>query len=251
MPTAGTPTSPSLIDAWVGQALAGVREMEAMQTYGHFSTADLPPVPMNLSADFAWLSPVLTGAALRNPNFKAIEDIKAMYAGEGMDGAEAIARAQQQLKALGISLPEEIVTFFCAPGINGRIASSTDNFWDIGEEIAVIQGDVTYYLLRFFADSQYTVLWYICFTQEGGHCIVASPNAFGTGEDTRKPEEKPLIGYRCAASFLEFIYRYDIEQRIWYKSGWYDLPLTVEERAYLDHYRNRPTSQPFSLPLRP
>ncbi|MEZ4851332.1 MAG: hypothetical protein R3B93_22500 [Bacteroidia bacterium] len=47
--------------------------------------------------------------------------------------------------------------------------------------------------------------------------------------------EDGIMGYICATSFKEFIYWFDMENRIWLKL-WYVAELDEVEEAYIRHY---------------
>ena len=68
---------------------------------------------------------------------------------------------------------------------------------------------------------------------------MASPRLYGHEDQEEHNKDvgnsEPLVGYYCADCFKEFIYRYDIEQRIWLKTHWYLANLDSDEQEYTNH----------------
>lgn len=224
--------------AWIGSDIKGIRESQKQNTYNWFVFDELPPIPKDLDNSFTWLKAVLKGKELRHTELSFMEEIRSKHYGVGVDLSADMARLESELKTYTIKLPEEIKIFLCNPGINGRIRSTTDCYWKLGDFIGVIAADQVYYTLRFMSDSQGCLFWYICFDQSGNHFIMASPKLYGHKNQEEHNQElensEPLIGYYCAHSFKEFIYRYDIEQRIWLKTQWYLVDLDSAEQEYVN-----------------
>jgi hypothetical protein len=225
---------------WIGSNLKGIREFEKLSTYNMFSFEDLPPINQELTNDFHWLKSAIKSTELRNQELIFLEDIRILDCIKGVDYSEDIKKIEEQLCEFGIELPKEISNFFCLPEVNCRIRSSTDNFYELGDFIEIISADQTYYMLHFYSDSQYCMLWYICFREDGSHFIVATHKLYGHkysfNYNEEFKEDSHFIGYYCANSFKEFIYRYDIEQRIWFKINWYKDELNEDEQEYVNHY---------------
>jgi len=240
---------------WIGSNLTGIREVAELSTFNLFQFEDLPPIKKELTNDFIWLKPVIKSGKLRHQEFKISEEMRATDLGKGNDYSESIIKLEKQLREFGIELPQEIITFFSTPDINGRIRSTTDNFYELGDFIDVIRADQHYYMLHFYSDSQYCFLWYICFREDGSHFIIATPKLYGHKDDNFDYNEmlsdySPSIGYFCANSFKEFIYHYNLEQRIWLKTNWYEEEFAEDEQEYVNHYlklSNKTTKSPNSI----
>ncbi|MEM7371988.1 MAG: hypothetical protein AAF587_25455 [Bacteroidota bacterium] len=52
-----------------------------------------------------------------------------------------------------------------------------------------------------------------------------------------KEEGAEEIGYYCAPSFEEFIYRFWIENEIWFKTIWDKVELSQEEQQYANFFK--------------
>jgi hypothetical protein len=72
------------------------------------------------------------------------------------------------------------------------------------------------YLVRFLADSQGCIFWYLYMTSDGGdHAVVASPGFYGTeleGWQDEKPNPDEIVF--SAGSFEEFLCRFWLENEI-------------------------------------
>lgn len=231
--------------AWFGSCIKGARELEEENTYDKFSYEELPPIRKDLTIDFSWLPPFISGHELIYPGMQSMEDSRIKDSNRGVDFGEKLNRLEKELNDYSISLPNEIKIFFTTKTINSRIRSTTDNYFELSDYVEVIKDVETFYLIHFMSDSQYCLLWYICFDQKGNHFIGASTNLYGHEKnnnlyDDEGEEEscdfKPKIGYYCAENFLEFIYRYNIEQRIWFKTRWFRAELNRAEKDYIQHY---------------
>jgi hypothetical protein len=101
------------------------------------------------------------------------------------------------------------------------------------------------YIIRFLNDSQGCILWYLYLTPQGNHYVLASPLWLDMLHepdyfDPSLTEEQILKSISiCALSFEEFLYRFWLENVLWYKLVWFkgQKPLTEEEQRYVEHYK--------------
>ena len=102
------------------------------------------------------------------------------------------------------------------------------------------------FLLRFVNDSQSCVMWYLWLGREGESKVLASPFFFERDIfDALNDEENPIEydeAFRhamvCADSFPEFLYRFWIENTIWYL-----LRERLELNSRQGDYRSRITTR--------
>ena len=200
-------------------------------TYGRYEFSALPPVPFELRGDFAWLA----AAPVHH---------------EHTIGDQAAARNAQALKALreasdrlGLRLPEAFVTFMATPALHRRIRSCTDCFLDLGP--ALVRAPVgDGYLLRFLADSQGCLFWYLYLTRDGAdHAVVSSEGFYGGwngpgGEHWQGEEPDAAALEFCAESFEEFMCRFWLENELWF-AAWEQTPMPEAGRAYVEQYRRQ------------
>jgi hypothetical protein len=209
---------------WWGQGLDDVRP--DVGTYGRYPHEDLPRLPFELRGDFAWLrsQPFRADHVARE---KPAENAKALPALLG----DAVRR--------GLILPTEFVEFYRSPDLQQRIRSCTDCFLDLSPVfIALPIADG--FLLRFLADSQGCIFWYLyALPGTTDHCVVASPDFYGAkAEQWQEEPPDPEQIIFCEESFERFLCRFWLENEIWY-SGYEKHPLLAEGRRYLESYGRR------------
>jgi hypothetical protein len=192
-------------------------------TYGRYPYNDLPALPFDLRGDFGWL--------LRQPcRGDSIAREKAA------ENAESLAPLLKDAGKRGLTLPPEFIAFFRTTDLQHRVRSSTDCFLDL-TPVLVASPVADGFLVRFLADSQGCIFWYL-YQLPGSvdHCVVASPDFYGTDAEQwqTEPPDPDQITF-CEESFERFMCRFWLENEIWY-SGYEKNPLSAEGRRYLDSY---------------
>jgi uncharacterized protein (TIGR02996 family) len=198
-------------------------------TYHGCRYETLPPVPAErLTGDFSWL----TTRRQRQSQPAQATPISAV------DHVRVLAEREQ------IPLPASFLTFFDNASLVHRLRLCTDCYFNLPEvllEVPCADGDV---VLRFYSDPQGSYHWYLYLTRAGAHCVVGSGSWVG-GQRSHTFHH----GYRycglargvwhfCSPSFEEFVYRYWIENEIWYSLNLEKKPLTAAQEAYVAHYRS-------------
>ena len=213
--------------AWLSIELEGYRDHPEPTTYSQFSYENLPQLPTELfRGDFEWLK-----------QSELSEDV------EIVDLRPQIERLLTTASQIKLALPEEFVRFMKSPDLPNHIRSCTDCFFDLSDEIVESPAGKGGYLIRFLSDSQGCLFWYLYLTKTGEHCVVVSDKLFGSeGEllyDDEEIEDSDGESYIffCAQSFEEFIYRFWIENEIWFALSYDDEPLTEEQQNYVEHYK--------------
>ena len=207
--------------AWWGQGLDDVRPR--VGTYGRYPHRDLPPLPFEMRKDFAWLriQPSRSDNVARE---------------RPTENEEALPALLQQAAARGLAIPSEFVEFFRSPELQQRIRSCTDCFLDLSS-VFVPSPVADGFLLRFLADSQGCIFWYLYLLPgAAGHCVVASPDFYGAAAEQwqEEPADPDQIVF-CEQSFERFLCRFWLENEIWY-CGYEKRPLFAEGRQYLESY---------------
>jgi hypothetical protein len=210
------PGSP-FVWGWYGQSLGDYRPGKG--TYTCFPYESLPPIPVTLNGHFQWLKSARDADRVIG-NVRAIESGLSRLLAEDPPG-----------------LPSEFVTFFRSPALWRKVRSCTDCYFDIDPASTPIPGGLGR-LVRFMSDSQGCIHWHLCISPCGTtHTVVATYHFTGS-EYAHKPSGKPHPRdvTTCAASFEEFIYRFWIENELWYALSLHQaMPEHGEE--YLAHYR--------------
>jgi hypothetical protein len=224
---------PSLPRAWTSWDLAGYREDPNGGTYGQFSVDDLPPIERNLDAGFNWLltEPPADDWAILNPaEFGSFEKKKSEVFGT------------QQLR---FSSP--FAAFIASPAPANRIRSITGCYLDVADHVVQATDGGT--LVHFLSDQQWVVHWLVYVGPDGTEAVVSTylPYGFDFPAEERHPDYDPsaLVVFEpaksdarvCSESFLEFIYRFWVENEISFRLG--KEALTDEQKQYLEHYRPR------------
>src|SRR4051812_19487767 len=137
--------------SWWGIGLegAGVDARPDVGTYGRYEFQDLPPVPFPMTGDFAWL---------------AAQPVQQEWAIGGGPVAELppLVTACDQL---GLSLPPAFLTFLSTPDLHRRIRSCTACYLDVSGGPVRAPGQDGY-LIRFLADQQGCLYWYLYLTAD-------------------------------------------------------------------------------------
>jgi hypothetical protein len=207
---------------WWGQGLDGVRP--DVGTYGRYSHQGLPSLPFEMRGDFGWLAqrPVYDHNIGRE---------------KPAENAEALAALLSDASSRGLTVPAEFIKFFGAPMLQHRIRSCTDCFLDLSA-VFVPSPVADGFLLRFLADSQGCIFWYLYqLAKRSDACVVASTDFYGADAELwqeEAPDPDEIIF--CEESFERFMCRFWLENEIWY-SDYEKRPLLVEGARYLESYR--------------
>jgi hypothetical protein len=219
----------------ISLAAAGLADVRPDRgTYGRYDVGRLPPLPLPLLGDFAWLA---AAPAQRH-------NVGKKY---GAEIPSALKFLRASSKDLGLPLPEPFAKFMETPSLHERIRSATDCYLDLCPEPihSPLGGG---WLIHFLADSQGCHFWYLYLTADGSdHAVVSSPDFYSTpvewsgddeSEDDELEEEEPdpsAIAF-CAESFESFLCRYWLENEIVF-AGCSETPMPDGCRQYIEQYR--------------
>lgn len=164
-------------------------------------------------------------------------------------------RLQTSADQLGIPLPEAFQRLMNSRQLRDRIPSCTNCYFGLSEKLVACPGSEEGFIIRFLNAAQGQIAWYLYLTAQGEHCVLAgyplldlvsdpeSPDSQSQGitEEERRMAMSGKATLICALSFEEFLYRFWIENVLWYKLVWYKDQelLTREERRYLSYYQAR------------
>lgn len=191
-------------------------------TYTCYPYASLPPLPESLDlCDFSYMDR---------------DDPEPEQAQEVLDWLAYIEQSAQQK---GLTLPQDFVSFFKEPKNLNGINSCTDCFFDLEEDFCKDPTGSGAYLLRFYADSQGCLFWYLYLSPTGYSAILVGDYLDELGQD-EPVSATEVPAQLCSPSFGEFIWRFWIENELWdlvaYAEGDdYEGELLDEERAYLEY----------------
>lgn len=196
-------------------------------TYCFVPYEKLPKLDLNMfQGDFQWL-------------VNSEDDLECALYVEEQDNLTVnlnrIITAAEQKK---LKLPDSFLTFLKSPHLQNRVPSCTACFLDLSDRLIESSLENDGYLIRFLNDSQNVLHWYLYLNKTSEHCIVVAKPEFSEDLDGETLEDvsTPTEIFYCAPSFEEFIYRFWIENSIWFALN-DEIPLTKEQKEYMDTRR--------------
>ena len=213
---------------WWSFELPVYRPYPRPSTYFLFSFEKLPPVRERSDPEFGWL---------RSQPVKEHSLNESCYS----DGTKPdLKKLSSIIAQLGIVVPKLFTTFIDSTDLHQRIRSCADCYLDVADYAVKTKGAIEGRLIHFLSDSQWCVHWYIHIDRMGKEFVVASPNAYGfefeVSDEYAEIDLAKEDARFCASTFTEFIYRFWLENEIWFALTIDKRPLTVVEQAYVDHY---------------
>jgi hypothetical protein len=217
---------------WWSIELPGYRpHPRGISTYSLFSYEGLPSIQEELDHGFDWLRRY-------PPRTPCIAD------GGYPDGdTPDLSKLSAIVAVLDRPAPSPLLTLVQSVELQRRIRSCTDCYLDVGDFAVKTEGEPRGHFIHFLSDSQSVLHWYLHVDALGEQFVAVSPNAYGFHDldwgvmDEIDPAMQDI--WYCSPTFVEFIYRFRIENEIWFALAWDKRPLTPAEQAYVDHYARR------------
>jgi hypothetical protein len=193
---------------------------------------DLPPVPAP-DESLAWLGPLDE----RTDQQMQIHRDRQVASGK-LD--QIVASAQR----LDLTLPPSFLRLMGSTELQNRIPSCTACYFSLSDDIIPCPGSEQGYILRFLNDQQEVLLWYLYLTPTGEQRVLVSPFMLDEVEKNGPMNEQSRQAvsdntFECAPTFAEFIYRFWLENVIWFKLEEQSAPLTADEQTYVTHYERQ------------
>jgi hypothetical protein len=218
---------------WKSVEIKGYRSCTA--TYCLFDYASLPALDQTLfRGTLQWLTPLEPRLRDIMHNFwPTSEDRQQVLAGMHY----LVSLAQQ----MNLKLPAAFTRLIGTPNLQECVPSCTACYFDLPKHIVQSPFGDGGYFIRFLNDQQWVLLWHLYIAPNGDHCVVVSSTAFddpyfgqrftASGEQWTSDIIRERT-YFCAPSFEEFLYRFWIENHIWFalNKGYV---LTEEQHCYL------------------
>jgi len=226
---------PDLRRVWHSVELPGYREhLTEYATYSDFAYDELPSIERQLDDELRWL--------FREPPVRAsLADV------DEAASTPATADGLEQVVGPEIELPRAFAAFVASNELRARVRSCTDCYLDLADFAVPVAGGG--FLIHFLSDSQWVLHWLLYVGTDGSEAVVSTdrPLGFELGDDEEEETVRlfePASGEAavCAESFSEFLYRFWIENEIWFSIAdpKDELPtLTPEQRRYAEHYTRR------------
>jgi hypothetical protein len=121
------------------------------------------------------------------------------------------------------------------------VRSCTACYLDLGDIAVDVAGEG--WLIHFLSDQQWALHWLLYAGSDGSEAVVVTDSPFGFEDAEPRISSAAVVdGGVCAPSFSEFLYRFWIENEIWFRVVEPDPgeppepPLTDEQRRYAEHY---------------
>ena len=207
-------------------------------TYQLYPYASLPPL-LAPDESLSWLGPLDAAAQADMPTHDAPSQTQ-----------EALSALTANARSLGLTLPPSFTTLLSSPALQARIPSCTACEFELSSAFLPCPGADGGYIATFLRDQQDCVLWYLYLMPNGVQRIVAFPGDMeqylgeAEGGGRVKMEQITAAIRDCAPSFASFIYRFWLENTIWFKlNSSHAQPFTAAEQAYLDYYAQQRAGQ--------
>lgn len=228
---------PELPRSWLSIELPGYREHPGeYATYSDFSYQALPPIERRLDDELRWL--------LHEPPVRpSLADV------DGATITRATAEDLGRLAGSALALPRSFLTFVGSDVPQARVRSCTDCYLDLADFAVPVVGGGS--LVHFLSDSQWVLHWLLYAGPDGAEAVVASDRPLGYADEGNETMRcfDPSRGEAsvCAQSFSDFLYRFWIENEIWFRLANPDdepMGLTEEQRRYAEHYAHTDVETP-------
>ena len=241
---------PSFQEGWWSFDLGKYRGCDG--TYCYYESNTLPP--LDKAADWleslAWL-PKLDAARdnqmqlYRNEHNKRgnLEAIKADVERLNMDFNGEV----------GVRLPPPFVTLMGDPDLQNQIPSCTACTFGLSPSVMKYPGAQGGSIVRFLTDQQDVLIWYLHLAADGTDRVLVTPipmeemvgkaNNGTLTEDERQAIQRNT--WKCGDSFASFIYRWWLENTLWFKVSESndESKLTEDERKYCQYYEDHSVGQ--------
>jgi hypothetical protein len=216
---------------WWGIELPGYREAPADHaTYSEFGS-DLPPIERALDKELTWLmgEPAVPGSLAENdPTSKPTRPAS----------EEALI---DLLAGTHLDVPASFARFINERPPRARVRSCTACYLDLADAVVPAPGGS---LIHFLSDQQWVLHWLLYIGADGSEAVVVSDTPYGfqaeaptTFSVTSGSDEAEAVV--CAESFNEFLYRFWVENEIWFALADRDGgpgDLNDEQRRYVEYY---------------
>jgi hypothetical protein len=132
-----------------------------------------------------------------------------------------------------IAVPAAFSQFTTDPSLRKRLRSATACYLDLGDSLVVVEGGGA--LIHFLSDQQWVLHWSLFVGPGPSGCVIATSEPLGFMDDgiehfAFSPGSDDAV--ICAASFSEFIYRFWVENEIWFALH-EGRDLTAEQLGYV------------------
>lgn len=182
--------------------------------------AGLPPVPFPMRGNLEWL-------------LHQLEHEEWAIASDAEERLPVLIAASDHDS---VSLPSVFIRFMAEVPMQRRIRSMSACFLDL--DTGMVPVSDSGWLVRFLADQQGCLYWYLYVTNDGAdHAVVCSPEFIDSNEpcEIEEPDELRF----CGESFEAFLCRYWLENEVWFASE-EGTPMPDVDAKYIERYKDLP-----------
>lgn len=215
---------------WWSVDLGKYRDCDS--TYCFFAYDTLPPLDMNLFGDeFQWLEDLDETLSQKMELYQPPED-------EQAERLRTLDRLVEASEKMGLTLPVAFLKFMGSLRLQHQIPSCTACYFDLSEKIVKSPFGDDACIIRFLNDQQDVLMWYLYVKPDGEHGVIVSPAPY---DEMDFAGDVPLDHLKadtqfCGTTFESFLYRFWIENRLWFALNEDERELTPAEQTYLSHF---------------
>jgi hypothetical protein len=201
--------------SWWFCGLEGLRQLHGPATYGEFELDDQPDVGRP-DESLSWLETQPEHARWN------------VFDSDAMPQRRVTTAALAELVPSHIALPRALIEFASHPELQRRVRSATGCYLDLGDFLVRASHDGAH-LLHLVSDQQWVRHWLVYLDEDGNESVVTTsePVGFVLPDDDEweplPPEVIPLDGsfdlQVCADSVAEFLFRFWVENELYFTHG--------------------------------
>lgn len=213
---------------WWGIELPDARDCDG--TYCYYEDATLPPLDESLfRGEFQWLTDL----------DESVEAVMAVHRAPDPYQQRMLRKLttlRESAAQANVTLPPEFIRFMENADWQMAIPSCTACEFDLSEKLIPSVAEDGAYTVLFLRDQQDVLLWYLYLAPDGHTSVICSPIPFDDPKINEPANVVKVHTMTAAPSFEAFLYRFWIENVIWFAREEGDGALTAAQQAYVDHY---------------
>lgn len=121
-------------------------------------------------------------------------------------------------------------------GLRDRLRSATDCYFDLGDHVVQVEGG---HLLHLVSDSQWVFHWLLFLGSDGGSAVIGTRHPTGFILDAEEEafwQQESFEYIILADSFAEFLWRWWMDNEIFYRVVVEEAVMTPDQLAYVEQY---------------
>jgi hypothetical protein len=216
---------------WWSIALLGYHDHPHPTTYSLFDYDNLPPIEIPDKAGWDWLA-----IQPRHEEWSLADNCYP-------DGSKPdLSHFRKIIAQSPYKLPEQFINFIETPSLHERIRSATACMLELSDYLVSTSTPPYGIILQFLVDQQGCMRWHLFADVYGNQAVLVSWKAYGINNNSEEPPRDRIdllnedVWY-CAPNFTEFMFRYWLENEIFFTLINNPQKLNDFQREYLRYYR--------------